>query len=620
MFALFSVVYVLARQAVQPYSSWRSLFGRAGLFAVWYCVGLAITAPLLGPALYYFVESPRVSGGYSQMQHVFDALFSLQDQAVLKGEIGALLGKDLMGGGTHYIGWGNYFESPGFYVGLLPLICLPQLFGPRATRNERKLAVIGLIGVALYMIWPALRFAVYGFGHFAFRFSTLWISILLLVMGLAGWRRAEKSGVWRTGLIVGSGAVLSIAMITVFFLPQIVNVQQVLRVVAFAALYTAILALFPHHLRTSGAKVLVAIAACEFLLFAVPPFMERDAVGADGSSTSGNFNDGAPQALALARADDKSGAFYRIERTFDSVFLDDALVQHYRGTQSYYFHATPITRFVDAMQLPRVTPSPNYISTMASRRDVLDLLDVKYVLATDRSLDKTRDMTFVGRSGNIDVYRNETAHAFGKFMDRISSEDVANAMPTVERDRYLLSNAIALNVATVQARIDALNRETPAQPTITPMAKINAARDDRLEGDIATPNAKLLLLAMPYDRGWHATLDDKPADVFEVDYGLTGIAVPAGRHRIDMRFAPLGRNAGWIACAAAIAFLAVFQFFARRKRRDQSPAPNAGNATNTNDSVEITNAVASNKRNPARGNRPSAYATIIASIANNGNR
>ena len=606
MFPLFSVVYALARQGVQHFSSWRSLFGRAVSFGVWCVVGLAVTAPLLGPAFYYFIESPRVTGSYSQLHHLSDALFSLQDLTVLKGEIGALLGKDLMGGGMHYLGWGNYFESPGFYVGLLPLICLPQLFGPHATRGERRLGVIGLLGIALYIVWPALRFAVYGFGQFAFRFSTLWISVLLLVMGLAGWRRAERSGVWRTGLVTGAAAVLAIASITVIFLPQIVNMEHVLRVAAFVALYTTLLALLSRRLHTIGAALLISAAACELLLFAIPPIIERDAVGADGSSSSGRFDDGTAQALAIARADEKSGTFYRIERTFDSVFLDDALVQHYHGTQSYYFHATPITRFVDSMALPRITPSPNYISSMAERRDVLDLLDVKYVLARNRSLDGKRDLTFIGRGGNIDVYRNETAHAFGTFLDRIEDESAANALPIPQRDRFLLSAAVALHAPLLQQRLDAMKRDAAAQPDLMPATSIHMVRDDQLEGDIVTPSAKLLLLAMPYDRGWHATLDDQAVEVFEADYGLTALLVPTGRHRLGLHFAPLGRNVGWIVCAAALLLLVFIRLRSRRMSRAHLPTPNAGNATSTNEAVETASDAASNIRNAVRGSAVSA--------------
>jgi len=564
MFALFSVVYLLARQSVQRYASWRALLGRAFAFAAWCAVGLALTAPLLLPALYYFVESPRVSGGYSQMQHVIEALFSLQDHVALKAEIGALLGKDLMGAGMHYRGWGNYFESPGFYVGLLPLICLPQLFGPRATRNERLLGLLGLAGVVLYVVWPALRFAVYGFGHFSFRFSTLWISSLLLVMGLAGWRRAEQTGVWRPGLACGAGAVLAIALSTAWFLPQVVNVEHVLRVAAFTALYAVLLAVLTRHLRTLGAALLVGACAVELLLFAVAPFMVRDAVGADGASSQGRYDDGAAAALERARADDASGAFFRIEKTFDSVFLDDALVQHYRGTQSYYFHATPITRFVDGMELPRGTPSPNYIGLMTARRDVTDLVGVKYVLTRDRALDQTRDMTYLGRSGTIDVYRNESAHAFGTLHDAIEDEGAANALPVPQRDRFLLSNVVVLNAPAVRERLAALNRGSPAQPGVAAAANIRLLRDDRLEGDVGTPVAKLLLLAMPYDRGWHLQLDGAPVEVFEADYGLAAALIPAGQHRVVLSFTPPGRNAGWMLSAAALVLLATMRLARRR--------------------------------------------------------
>ncbi|PSL44946.1 membrane protein YfhO [Chitinophaga niastensis] len=41
-----------------------------------------------------------------------------------------------------------------------------------------------------------------------------------------------------------------------------------------------------------------------------------------------------------------------------------------------------------------------------------------------------------------------------------------------------------------------------------------------------------------YPAGWKAFIDDKPADIVRVDYALRGVKIPAGQHKIDLKFEP----------------------------------------------------------------------------------
>jgi hypothetical protein len=196
MFALFSIVYGAVRIGTLASSERKSAVLAYLTFALWCLVGIALTAPLLLPELYYLLDSPRVSGNHTS--HLFPgSLYSLNDRATIGAEIAGLLGKDLIGSGTHYAGWQKLFRRPRLLCGPRPTVVPDAAAGPKATRRERILFVVAVVGCALYFVWPALRYAVYGFGHQAFRFSTLWISAMLLALGLAGLQRALLSGWWR---------------------------------------------------------------------------------------------------------------------------------------------------------------------------------------------------------------------------------------------------------------------------------------------------------------------------------------------------------------------------------------------------------------------------------------
>lgn len=56
--------------------------------------------------------------------------------------------------------------------------------------------------------------------------------------------------------------------------------------------------------------------------------------------------------------------------------------------------------------------------------------------------------------------------------------------------------------------------------------------------------AALVVISMPYDPAWHATVDDKPTRLLRTNYALMGLAVQPGEHRIAMRYDPLPFKAG----------------------------------------------------------------------------
>lgn len=87
-------------------------------------------------------------------------------------------------------------------------------------------------------------------------------------------------------------------------------------------------------------------------------------------------------------------------------------------------------------------------------------------------------------------------------------------------------------------------------------------RPHRIQLRISAQRAALLRVAEKYDRYWRAWVDGHPAPVVRCDYLFLGVPVPAGLHRIELRYAPpifpLGVQlvgmaicalaAGWIVC------------------------------------------------------------------------
>jgi uncharacterized membrane protein YfhO len=64
--------------------------------------------------------------------------------------------------------------------------------------------------------------------------------------------------------------------------------------------------------------------------------------------------------------------------------------------------------------------------------------------------------------------------------------------------------------------------------------------------------------------GWRATVDGLPVPLVRADYMFTALSVPAGEHRVALRYRPRSAQAG--AILSAIGAVATAALLARRSR------------------------------------------------------
>jgi len=86
----------------------------------------------------------------------------------------------------------------------------------------------------------------------------------------------------------------------------------------------------------------------------------------------------------------------------------------------------------------------------------------------------------------------------------------------------------------------------------------------RLHDQLARPG--FLVLSDSHDPGWRARLDGEPVEILRANWAFRAVPVPAGRHVVELCYAPASFRRG-VALAAAALVLGVVPALGRGRRR-----------------------------------------------------
>ena len=92
--------------------------------------------------------------------------------------------------------------------------------------------------------------------------------------------------------------------------------------------------------------------------------------------------------------------------------------------------------------------------------------------------------------------------------------------------------------------------------------------DTYVSGTITAPRDGVLATSIPYDEGWHVTVDGQRAQWREVSGVFLALELSQGAHRIEMRYLPQGFVAGCALSVGTIALLGINRIRRGKKKRD----------------------------------------------------
>ncbi len=282
----------------------------------------------------------------------------------------------------------------------------------------------------------------------------------------------------------------------------------------------------------------------------------------------------------LNNADD---SYFRID-TFESytnlgLWLNRSCIQFFNSTVD-----PSIMEFYPVIGVKRdVSTTPDH-----NKYAVRGLMNVKYLLTpSDRVAEYYDEVSFsedwisAAVIGSYTILENQNHVPFGTTYDYYITQAQYEALYEDNRANILL-RALVLSDEQIAAYSDVL-QPLPERSlsvmgytayTLDCADRAATAADsfttdnDGFTAHITTDAPELVFFAVPYNEGWHATVNDAPAVVENVDNGLCAVRVDAGESLIRLEYeAPGYRCGALLSCVSLLlwALYAVLQWTLHRK-------------------------------------------------------
>jgi hypothetical protein len=234
---------------------------------------------------------------------------------------------------------------------------------------------------------------------------------------------------------------------------------------------------------------------------------------------------------------------FRVFDTSVSTFQDASPSEFHKTIGGY--HAAKLKRYQELID-GQFTKSVN--------RDVLDMLNTKYIITQDQ------------KTGSYKMNNNATAAGHAWIVPRI--QFVKNA----DEEMKAISSFDPKNEAIVDQMYKSVideKREIGADPTAS--IKLETYHPDHLTYSYSAPRDIVAVFSeIYYDKGWNMYVDNEQKPYFRADYVLRAAQLPAGNHKVEFKFEPVSYYAGEkISLAGSLLLVGAlgFAFYGEKRKK-----------------------------------------------------
>ena len=580
--ALLLCFYLAERLLVRAVDPRRGLVIAARVLAA-FGIGIGLGAVIWLPSLHSILNSPRGSGLISNFALGVPPTRVFQLESPLYYFTAALrpFSNDLLGSGDGFRGWENYFEAPATYCGLLPILLLPQAFV--GAKKSRLLVYILFLCVAILpVVFPWFRYLFWAFRGGYFRAFSLFSVVGVITISAEVFSEYMEGRRLRWMLL---GVTAVVLLLFLFFpvrqLQSLIDPNLRVAVVVFILLYASVLAAGQILKRQRVAAWISLLLATVNLVYSNNSSVNRPTVTKEDFTRRTGSNDHTVE--AVREIDARQDSFFRITKMWGSgpanrISYNDALVFHYYGTPCYSsFNNIDYIRFligVEAIPADNIPTDAQWSPGLLWEPLLSTFVCEKYVLSEDPLRYENEDRyKFLDRFSDVYLFRNTEFLPLGLVFEDYLPESVFLKMPKWAKASALLhvavlQDSVGLHSGLPQVTLDELHRrlrDIPIKQALSSKRESSFAmrlfRETQLEGEIQVQRPSMMIFQMPFDSGWHALVDKKPAAIARADVGLLGVQLMPGKHTVQITYFPPFLYAG---LGISSVSLAVVLFAARR--------------------------------------------------------
>jgi uncharacterized membrane protein YfhO len=588
-FALFLGIYTLFRYIMEKGWDWK------GLLIYWLKLGLSSGLGVMMSLWYFgarmkaFFESPRISGEAAQTSNLLDIpVFIFQDAIVNITAVLRLFSNEILGSGAQFSGFHNYLEAPFYYVGLITLLLIPQIFVVAKGRTKYLYGGLLLLWI-VFATFPFFRRAFFLFVVDQFRVFSFLASLVLLFIGINALSRIDNGRKINIPLL---GVTLAVLLLLLNYpYDADIKVASDIRIFANVALVLNALLLFllsRHRFKYLASALILICALVELAYFGYQGAHKRDIVSSKEYNSRIAYNDYSIEAIKYLEETDPG--FYRIQKNYTSspaiyhYGYNDAQAQGFMGTKSYQSHnqINYIKFLIDAEVIPpQDVTSAKWAPGFKDRPLLRNVGSVKYILEKKAKGFKDPGFSKIAEVQDIEIFKYDEFLPFGYTYDSYFTYDDFLALQRGQKDIALMKGIIVFDDDVPRfsglKKIDP-SKIAPKQYTYTKLDKDTEVRSqgalamsifkhDYLKGSVKLDKEKLVFFSIPYDSGWSAKVDGETMDVLQVNIGFIGLLLPAGEHTIELTYRPFGM---WWFVLISLLGLLIYSFLIFRKLRNRN--------------------------------------------------
>jgi uncharacterized membrane protein YfhO len=405
-------------------------------------LGMAIGAVLFIPEVYTMLNNPRIGASlYPKIQ-----IASSVEYITILSKI---ISNNLLG--IHYFnGYGNFYEAPQLFIGLLILFTVPRLFF-QDSRNK-FFVFTGIIIVIAIFIPNIVNPLFNGFSDYTYRWTFCLFPIFALALAKSITKIEEDKNSNRLNFQywIVFGQIASLLIFFYLFREKLnINIQNLSEIklsyllVAFSAIsYLLIL-----HVKWTNDKgnfnrlfkgLLICVVLIEFIGNSYISVVMRSTISSEQKKELAYF-DSTNSALEYINENDQS--FFRVYKTFSKIDLNDALFQDFYGEKLYNsLNNKYLLEFGQIINV-RSKDSMHYMVGYDDKYSLYNFLSFKYMLSKQKN--DYFGYELMNQIGDVYIYKSKYVLPLAFAYDSYISDEEFRSLNLEQKINNLYYNFVS---------------------------------------------------------------------------------------------------------------------------------------------------------------------------------